>query len=77
MQREIPKQEMEMYACATQVDPKYGGAWLNWGTVLAETGNMDEVSIDHEYTSTLTFGSSTDSLIFTFPDVYLRRRSCF
>jgi superkiller protein 3 len=36
--------EMEMYARATRVDPKYGGAWLNWGTSLAESGNMDDVS---------------------------------
>lgn len=39
------KEEMEMYARATQVDPKYGGAWLNWGTALAESGNMDDVSL--------------------------------
>jgi len=39
------KEEMEMYARATQVDPKFGGAWLNWGTSLAESGNIDDVSV--------------------------------
>jgi tetratricopeptide (TPR) repeat protein len=43
------KEEMEMYAHATQVDSKYGGAWLNWGTALAEAGNMDDVSIGNKY----------------------------
>ena len=38
------KGEMTMYAKATQVDPKFGGAWLNWGTTLAELGHFDEVS---------------------------------
>ena len=36
--------EMTMYARATRVDPKFGGAWLNWGTTLAENGNIDDVS---------------------------------
>lgn len=35
-----------MYARATQVDPKFGGAWLNWGTTLAEAGNIDDVSLN-------------------------------
>jgi hypothetical protein len=38
------KEEMKMYAKATKADPKFGGAWLNWGTALAEGGNMDDVS---------------------------------
>lgn len=38
------KEEKEMYARATQVDPKFGGGWLNWGTTLAESGNMDDIS---------------------------------
>ena len=37
------KGEMTMYAHATQVDPQFGGAWLNWGTSLAEVGNMEDV----------------------------------
>jgi superkiller protein 3 len=37
------KEEMKMYAKATKANPKFGGAWLNWGTVLAESGNMDDV----------------------------------
>ena len=38
------QQEMEMYAKAVQADPTFGGAWLNWGTALAESGNLDDVS---------------------------------
>ena len=38
------KEEMEMYAKAVQVDPNLGGAWLNWGTAYAESGNIDDVS---------------------------------
>jgi tetratricopeptide (TPR) repeat protein len=38
------KEEMQMYAKATKADPKFGGAWLNWGTALAEDGNLDDVS---------------------------------
>ena len=38
------KEEMTMYARATQVDSKFGGAWLNWGTTLAEGGDVDSVS---------------------------------
>jgi superkiller protein 3 len=38
------QEEMAMYARATTIDPTYGGAWLNWGTSLAESGNMDDVS---------------------------------
>lgn len=37
------KEEMKMYAKATKAEPKFGGAWLNWGTALAEGGNMDDV----------------------------------
>jgi superkiller protein 3 len=39
------KEEMKMYACATKVDPTFGGAWLNWGTSLAENGNMDDAEL--------------------------------
>lgn len=39
------KEEMVMYAKATKADPHFGGAWLNWGTSLAEMGNMDDVRI--------------------------------
>ena len=39
------EEEMKMYAKATKADEKFGGAWLNWGTSLAEQGNLDEVSI--------------------------------
>ena len=38
------KEEMKMYMKATKADPKFGGAWLNWGTGLAEDGNLDDVS---------------------------------
>jgi tetratricopeptide (TPR) repeat protein len=38
------KKEMEMYERAIHVDPKFGPAWLNWGTALAEAGKLDEVS---------------------------------
>lgn len=37
--------EMEMYARAVKIDPKFGGAWINWGTALAERGNIDDVSL--------------------------------
>ena len=36
--------EMAMYARAVKVDPGFGGAWVNWGTALAEAGNLDDVS---------------------------------
>ena len=42
------KAEMIMYAHATQVDPKFGGTWLNWGTTLAESGNIDDASVTNE-----------------------------
>jgi tetratricopeptide (TPR) repeat protein len=38
------KEEMKMYAKATKADQLFGGAWLNWGTALAEDGNLDDVS---------------------------------
>jgi len=34
--------EVKMYERATNIDSKYGGAWLNWGTSLAEQGNIEE-----------------------------------
>jgi tetratricopeptide (TPR) repeat protein len=34
-------EEMELYDRATQVDPSMGGAWLNWGTALAEFGDLE------------------------------------
>jgi hypothetical protein len=43
----LVKEEMKMYAKATKADKKFGGAWLNWGTALAEQGNMDDVSFSH------------------------------
>lgn len=39
------KEEMTMYAMCTKVDPTFGGAWLNWGTTLAEQGNLDDAEI--------------------------------
>jgi len=39
------KEEMKMYAKATQIDPKLGGAWLNWGTALAEAGEYDTAEV--------------------------------
>ena len=41
------KEEMAMYARAIQADPTFGGAWLNWGTALAENGKMDDVSVNN------------------------------
>jgi tetratricopeptide (TPR) repeat protein len=39
------KAEMSMYVWATSIEPTFGGgAWLNWGTTLTESGNMDDVS---------------------------------
>lgn len=38
------KGEMRMYARATAIDPSFGGAWLNWGTTFAESGDIDNVS---------------------------------
>lgn len=43
------KEEMNMYAKATKADPKFGGAWLNWGTALAEGGNLDDVSYSFQF----------------------------
>lgn len=39
------QEEMKMYAKATKADPKFGGAWLNWGTALAESGNTDDAEL--------------------------------
>ena len=39
------KKEMAMYASATRADPMFGKAWLNWGVSLAESGNLEEVSL--------------------------------
>eukprot|EP00554_Chaetoceros_debilis_P002154 CAMPEP_0194089318 /NCGR_PEP_ID=MMETSP0149-20130528/33730_1 /TAXON_ID=122233 /ORGANISM="Chaetoceros debilis, Strain MM31A-1" /LENGTH=650 /DNA_ID=CAMNT_0038773209 /DNA_START=246 /DNA_END=2198 /DNA_ORIENTATION=+ len=39
------KGEMAMYARATTIDPTFGGAWLNWGTALAESGNMEDAEV--------------------------------
>uniref|UniRef100_A0A7S1BXP3 Fe2OG dioxygenase domain-containing protein n=1 Tax=Corethron hystrix TaxID=216773 RepID=A0A7S1BXP3_9STRA len=33
--------EQDMYAQATKVDPNMAAAWLNWGTSLAEQGDVD------------------------------------
>jgi tetratricopeptide (TPR) repeat protein len=41
----MTKEEMKMYAMATKADPTFGGAWLNWGTTLAEQGNLDDVRL--------------------------------
>ena len=38
-----------MYERATAIDSNFGGAWLNWGTSLAEQGNMEEVSERERY----------------------------
>jgi len=37
--------EMKMYARATSIDPGFGGAWLNWGTSLAESGDIDNAEV--------------------------------
>ena len=39
------KGEMAMYARATTIDPKFGGAWINWGTSLAEAQNFDDAEL--------------------------------
>jgi tetratricopeptide (TPR) repeat protein len=39
------KEENIMYARATTVDPKFGGAWLNWGTNLAEQGILSDAEL--------------------------------
>jgi len=35
------KAELEMYKRATEIDRSMGGAWINWGTSLAEQGDLD------------------------------------
>lgn len=30
---------------ATEIDPKFGGAWINMGTTLAEAGNLEDAEI--------------------------------
>lgn len=42
---DIPK-EIDMYDRATKIDPNLGGAWINWGTTLAEQGNFNEASTE-------------------------------
>jgi len=39
------KGEMKMYARATAIDPSFGGAWLNWGTVFAEGGDIESAEV--------------------------------
>ena len=39
------KGEMQMYAKATAIDPMQGGAWINWGTSLAEQDNFDDAEL--------------------------------
>lgn len=39
------KEENTMYARATTVDPRFGGAWLNWGTNLAEQGILSDAEL--------------------------------
>merc|ERR1740139_234107 len=36
---------MKMYARATSIDPSFGGAWLNWGTTFAESGDIDNAEV--------------------------------
>ena len=43
--RSDTKGEMTMDAKATKIHPKFRGAWLNWGTILAELGHFNEVSL--------------------------------
>lgn len=38
-------EEMRMYAMCTKVDPTFGGAWLNWGTALAERGELEDAEV--------------------------------
>eukprot|EP00957_Ditylum_brightwellii_P085947 6539181-Ditylum_brightwellii.AAC.1 len=36
---------MAMYARATSIDPTMGDPWLNGGTSLAESGNMEDAEV--------------------------------
>jgi tetratricopeptide (TPR) repeat protein len=38
-------EEIEMYRRCTEIDPSFGGAWLNLGTVLAESGNLEDAEV--------------------------------
>lgn len=57
------KEEMEMYAKAVQADPQFGGAWLNWGTALAEGGNFEDVSAQHSQCRNLV---TVETLTYVF-----------
>ena len=35
------KEEIEMYEKAIKANPSFGGPWLNWGTALAESGDLE------------------------------------
>ena len=62
------KEEMEMYAQCVTVDPLFGGAWLNWGTALAERGEMDEVrflSVEKPQVRSLVL-QKTQQLLYLF-----------
>lgn len=37
--------ELELYGRATKIDPTFGGAWINWGTSLAESGDLDGAEV--------------------------------
>jgi tetratricopeptide (TPR) repeat protein len=39
--RKDTKGELDMYQKAVAIDPAMGGAWINWGTSLAEAGDLE------------------------------------
>lgn len=46
--------ETDLYRRAIEADPHFGGAWLNWGTVLAESGDLD--GAENKFTQALNCG---------------------
>jgi hypothetical protein len=54
-------EEAELYARAVAVDPRMAGAWLNWGTALAEAGDADGAEAKFERALDAATGSSGPS----------------